>query len=176
VKLANERIEFIYSVIGCKCWLCSYDKGPIGRPILDFHHVNPGIKSFDIARNITKLSWERIKEEIQKCILVCARCHREIELGLHSEEKIIQLHENFWIENTKKLDSYESVIKKFRNYPTYPIPPKEELLELRNKYSNKELAKHYGVGEGTIFSWVNRHKLPSKMETLKDERGDVLQN
>jgi predicted HNH restriction endonuclease len=30
----------------------------------------------------TNISWNSARKEIQKCILVCANCHREIHAGL----------------------------------------------------------------------------------------------
>jgi hypothetical protein len=63
---------------GGKCVCCGYDKYP---GVLDFHHLDQGVKEFSIgARGYTR-SWEKIKTELDKCILVCANCHREIEIG-----------------------------------------------------------------------------------------------
>jgi len=65
---------------GGKCMICGYDKNP---GVLDFHHVDPSTKSFGISSGGFSRSWKSIEDEIRKCILVCANCHREIELGLH---------------------------------------------------------------------------------------------
>lgn len=61
---------------GGKCTLCGYSKCLRN---LTFHHLNPSEKSFQIC---CTLGWERIKKELDKCILVCCRCHGEIEEGL----------------------------------------------------------------------------------------------
>lgn len=43
---------------------------------MDFDHVL-GVKSFNIANATnSRLSWSRILDEIAKCELVCANCHR----------------------------------------------------------------------------------------------------
>ena len=47
----------------------------------DFHHVNPMEKDFSISDRMT--SFEAIREELGKCVLLCARCHREVHDGLH---------------------------------------------------------------------------------------------
>ena len=44
---------------------------------LEFHHLNPSQKDFQISSSSTK-PWEIIKKELDKCLLVCCRCHREI--------------------------------------------------------------------------------------------------
>lgn len=56
---------------GNKCSMCGYDKC---LTALEFHHVIPNEKDG------YKSNWtfERNKQELDKCILVCANCHREI--------------------------------------------------------------------------------------------------
>lgn len=66
-------------LMGGKCVVCSYDKHP---GVLDFHHVDPTTKLFAISGGGFSRSWVRIEAELAKCVLVCANCHREIELGL----------------------------------------------------------------------------------------------
>jgi hypothetical protein len=63
---------------GGKCQICGYDKYP---GALDLHHIS-GKKDFGIGDKGYTRSWERIKQELDKCILVCANCHREIEAGI----------------------------------------------------------------------------------------------
>lgn len=43
---------------------------------LDFHHKDPSTKSFPIGRDAWKVSWERLLAEVDKCIVLCANCHR----------------------------------------------------------------------------------------------------
>lgn len=64
---------------GGKCSICGYDKY-IGA--LEFHHLNPNEKDFGIGQKGFTRSWEKVKEELDKCILVCANCHREIHAGI----------------------------------------------------------------------------------------------
>lgn len=64
---------------GGKCQLCGYSKHP---GVLDFHHVDPTTKSFGISSGGFSRSWANIEQEVKKCVLVCANCHREIELGI----------------------------------------------------------------------------------------------
>jgi hypothetical protein len=63
---------------GGKCQICGYNNYP---GALDLHHIN-GQKDFGIGDKGYTRSWERIKQELDKCILVCANCHREIEAGI----------------------------------------------------------------------------------------------
>lgn len=62
---------------GGKCEICGYNKC---IEALEFHHLNPNEKDFNISGG-TK-SFKKLKPEIDKCILVCSNCHREIHAGL----------------------------------------------------------------------------------------------
>ena len=64
---------------GGKCQICGYYKY---QGALDLHHLNPKTKEFGIGDKGYTRSWEKIKLELNKCILVCANCHREIEGGI----------------------------------------------------------------------------------------------
>lgn len=63
---------------GC-CEICGYDKY-IGA--LQFHHLDPTKKDFGLANVKSHKFDEKIKKELDKCILVCANCHFEIHGSL----------------------------------------------------------------------------------------------
>lgn len=64
---------------GGKCTICGYNRC---NNALDFHHIDPEEKSFGIGRCGCSKSWQSIKVELDKCILVCSNCHREIHSGI----------------------------------------------------------------------------------------------
>lgn len=64
---------------GGKCEVCGYDKC-IGA--LEFHHLDPDEKEFTISGSGHTRSLDRVLEEIEKCILLCANCHREVHAGI----------------------------------------------------------------------------------------------
>lgn len=63
---------------GGKCKICGYDKCVA---VLTFHHLEPLKKDFAISGK--SRSYEKLKEEVDKCLLVCSNCHIEIHQGLH---------------------------------------------------------------------------------------------
>lgn len=63
---------------GGKCQVCGYKKF---QGALDLHHIN-GVKEFGIADKGYTRSWEKVRAELDKCILVCVNCHREIQGGV----------------------------------------------------------------------------------------------
>ena len=64
---------------GGKCELCGYEKC---IEALDFHHKDPKTKKFGISHKGYTRSWQDVQGELDKCVLVCANCHREIEAGV----------------------------------------------------------------------------------------------
>jgi DNA-binding CsgD family transcriptional regulator len=58
---------------GGKCNRCGYNKC---IDALEFHHLDPNEKDFTISGK--SWSFERLREEVDKCILVCSNCHKEI--------------------------------------------------------------------------------------------------
>jgi cytochrome c553 len=63
---------------GGACAVCGYHRAIFN---LHFHHVDPGMKSFAMDMGLGK-SLAAYRQEAQKCVLVCANCHGEIEMGL----------------------------------------------------------------------------------------------
>jgi len=78
-KRRKKLREMAREYKGGKCALCGYNKS---QRALSFHHVDPKRKDFGISVKGLTRSWEKIKQEIDKCILVCANCHMEVHDGI----------------------------------------------------------------------------------------------
>ena len=63
---------------GGKCERCGYDKYP---DVLEFHHRDPSQK--EASWNKMRL-WghKKLYEELDKCDMLCANCHREVHYEL----------------------------------------------------------------------------------------------
>lgn len=70
---------------GGKCVKCSYNKSVWA---LEFHHTDPTKKDFGIGYKGYTRSWENVKLELDKCILVCCNCHAEIHEELHTQKSL----------------------------------------------------------------------------------------
>jgi 5-methylcytosine-specific restriction endonuclease McrA len=64
---------------GGRCERCGYDR--CGEA-LEFHHLESAHKDFGISSKGYTRSWNRTREELDKCVLLCANCHREIHAEL----------------------------------------------------------------------------------------------
>jgi transposase len=70
--------EMLVAEAGGACALCGYARH---HAALQFHHVDPTTKSFGLGvRGITR-SIEKLRAEAAKCVLLCANCHAELEVG-----------------------------------------------------------------------------------------------
>ncbi len=78
-KRRKKVREMAIKYKGAKCSKCGYDRC---YEALEFHHLNSNRKDFGISDKGYTRSWAKIKEELDKCVLLCANCHREIHLGL----------------------------------------------------------------------------------------------
>lgn len=68
---------------GGKCQCCEYDSY-IGA--LEFHHLEKNQKEYTIGQNKGR-SFDNLKKELDKCLLVCSNCHREIHGGFKTVAK-----------------------------------------------------------------------------------------
>ena len=75
--LSQKLLSIKYK--GGKCVVCGYSKCPAA---MDFHHKNP-LEKDGYGTGALKSHWsfEKNRKELDKCVLVCVRCHREIHAG-----------------------------------------------------------------------------------------------
>lgn len=59
---------------GGKCIDCGLVDNPC---VYDFHHRDPTIKEFSLAQSSKLFNSKVVKEELDKCDLLCANCHRK---------------------------------------------------------------------------------------------------
>lgn len=83
VERVGRRRRIIKSKLvaeaGGKCVICGYDRC---QQVLEFHHLDPGLKEFQLSHNGATRSLAKSRAEARKCILLCANCHREVEAGI----------------------------------------------------------------------------------------------
>jgi hypothetical protein len=63
---------------GC-CVICGYAES---EGALHFHHVDPANKAFALGHAGLTRSLAKARAEAAKCVLLCATCHAEVELGV----------------------------------------------------------------------------------------------
>lgn len=79
LKVAIHQSEIFGTKCGgLKCSKCGYNRC---FAALDLHHLDPALKEFNFKTKLMlKPTEERVKE-LDKCILLCSNCHRELHNG-----------------------------------------------------------------------------------------------
>lgn len=150
---------------GGKCEICGYDKC---INALDFHHKDPSQKdlSFKSKRG---WSWNKLKVELDKCILVCSNCHREIHFKstdseikrqyISKESKICYVCKNpVQKVNSKCLKCFRKSREKIK-WPDIQI-----LLEMIKTKSFLSLSKELGVSDTAIRKRIKNHSISNTQE------------
>lgn len=178
-------------VMGGKCQCCGYDKC---IQALEFHHINPNEKEFSFGSN-TNRSWKDTRKELQKCILLCANCHRETHFGMIAEDKFTS---SFSEERAQEIDS---LVEEIKNYNTCKMcgakigtnseycnkcahikarvserPSREELKKLIRTIPFTQIGKQFGVTDNAIRKWCKSMNLPSKSSDIKSYTDEEWQD
>ncbi len=72
-RLRLERMRYLlehFAKYPCR------DCGETDPVVLEFDHLDPNEKAFNISSAISYRNWQTILGEIAKCEVVCANCHR----------------------------------------------------------------------------------------------------
>jgi transcriptional regulator with XRE-family HTH domain len=64
---------------GGRCRRCGYDEHPAA---LQFHHLDPATKAFNISAQGVTRSLVKVRAEAEKCVLLCGNCHALVEAGV----------------------------------------------------------------------------------------------
>lgn len=82
IKYHKKKEQVIEYKSGLRCKKCGENR----FYLLDFHHLDPSQKDYTISHN-SRIKFENLMKEIDKCILLCSNCHREFHY-LEREEGI----------------------------------------------------------------------------------------
>lgn len=84
--LTQKRVDNYKMSIGCQ--ICGYKKC---SKALEFHHIFAEEKETEPSL-AARRSWENFLIEANKCILLCANCHREEQSGLIDNGKLVGIY------------------------------------------------------------------------------------
>lgn len=157
---------------GGKCTKCGYNKSVAS---LCFHHLDPSTKEFTIGSKYN-LKWERIKNEIDKCILLCHNCHDELHFTSSRETRVAIvlkcINENknrtrvthksnghcincgtFIPKTCKRCMKCSRLAQRKVRWPTAQC-----LQDLMNNgVSNVKIGKMFGVSDGSVAKWQKKY-------------------
>lgn len=87
-KLRQLIKQWAVEYKGGKCEKCGYHNF---ISALEFHHLNPKEKDFCLSDRNLQLNWNTIQQELDKCVLICANCHRAEHELLNQQNNNISL-------------------------------------------------------------------------------------
>lgn len=183
-KSRDLRKEDIVYVMGGKCQRCGYDKS---IHALECHHLNPLEKEF--AFNKAKsVGWETVRNELKKCTLLCANCHREehdenlikdnILTSSYDDNKAQEVSNRINDLKTHKLHYCAKCGTIISEKATYCVncanenkrttewPDRDTLKQLIRSTAFTIIAKQYGVTDNAVRKWCDKYKLPRKVSEI----------
>lgn len=140
---------------GGKCEICGYDKDCPSS--FHFHHKNPSEKSFGIGSKGITRKLEVLKQEVDKCQLLCANCHAEVHEILYSKQRAeTKLRHEEWL---LRIEPSKKITKKCDQKITINKPSKEELFKLLWEKPTTHIAKDFNVSDKAVEKWAKKYGL-----------------
>lgn len=177
--------------LGGKCAICG---GSFEDCCYDFHHLNPSEKEFTISQTNTNgaRSWLILRDEIKKCALLCANCHRRVHGGYVEVENKNYFNDEYYEWDLCKAISVDTKTGKIRDVNhTCPIcgniktgkaekcancalqesrqfdVSREELKHMIYTMPFTKIGEYFGVSDNSIRKRCIRFGLPSKKSEIK---------
>lgn len=168
IRSIKRKLELI-QYKGGKCEICGYSKNITA---LEFHHVDSNMKKFNLdGRKLANCNINDLLEEADKCMLLCANCHREIhyeEYGINNVKYIVE-HQKVLKEEKEqhccidcgKILSVDAkskyckvcYLKHSQDRRKVERPSKDELAQLLQSHSLNKIGKMFGVSHAAIKKW-----------------------
>lgn len=139
---------------GC-CQSCGYNKC---ESALELHHIDPtkkDSKAFNMRANPQNV--EKVKNELEKCILLCCLCHREFHAGIRELPSVYsKFDESLFVTRKEEIAASAKVKRDIIKVPVDRrkiLLTNEEILSIlieQFKGNKSAMARHYGVTETSI--------------------------
>lgn len=172
-KIKEELVKYK----GGKCERCGYDKC---INALEFHHLDPSEKEFSISK-YSVLSIEKLKKEVDKCVLVCANCHREIHFEIEEEKRkeAEEIEKNIYAEILSNRDVYGNIqISKSYKY----LESAGILSDMEQNMDRKDIFSKYHINNRTFNKFLKENNLKysktnrPEITPTKEELIELLKN
>ena len=155
-KIKLQMLE--YKNTNC-CSKCGYS-GNIN--VLDFHHVDPSAKSFNIGNATISLKGlivdakitENVKKELDKCIVLCSQCHAEEHYDFSFDEQY-----------SKEIEYHSKNIRE--------IQPKIDRELVKNMFIGGkrliDISRELKASKGTICDILKSFGLTTSIKVIKEK-------
>ncbi len=158
VKNIRKRMkDFSVLAMGEKCQICGYGSCSAA---LEFHHINPDEKDFDF-RSVK--SWDKLCDELEKCILLCCRCHREVHYEVVQvpreyvklDRKLVEILRTEYADESRKK---ANIIR--LDTLKYSDAQREEFVELIHRgLSSRQISRITGMTQSNVRYRIKKYGL-----------------
>lgn len=177
-RLRNKIASVKYKgaeCFGCKLKCENFDD----ISIFDFHHLDADEKDFALSSKFDRLSWKKLKIELDKCVLLCSNCHRKKHNNYSLKEKAVFNYDgkvDIWLfgrqpkQHTKRFcQSCNKDLK--NNQKTFcshecsrkiERPSKSELEQKTQTMSWCAIGREYGVSDNAVRKWAKQYSIIPK--------------
>jgi len=156
LKIAKLLYAIEYLGRYCKC--CGFD-GFEEPWFMDFHHINKNTKEFEVKNKVMNGVFKNFKNEIDKCELLCGRCHRK----KHSYYNDFKENKEFIYSRLNELRESGGIINICRKFTFEEI---ENIIKMNEDGSSlKEISKKTGIEYYSV-----RNQLRKANKFIKNDR------
>ena len=186
-QFRKNRKGQLVDVCGGSCNICGYHKSIAA---LEFHHIDPSTKKYTISAKGTCHNIEADLQEVSKCILVCANCHREIHNSEYTDIELLKMriYDEDKAQNLLKqieakkhspqlyCNSCGAVITKYSDtckcikcaHKNVNKPTREELKDLVFNFSFEAVGRQYHVSGNAVKKWCMSYNLPNLRSVIRN--------
>lgn len=166
----KDRKKKAVELMGGKCSKCGYCRN---YSALEFHHLDPKEKDFDFNVG-RRRSWDKMIEELKKCVLLCSNCHREehhLDTILDGETPKANVILNLGPVSTGKCPEcqtdvfgtkYCSHVCSANSRRRSIRPSREKLEQLIGTTPLLQIGKMYKVSDNAIRKWARHYGIELK--------------
>lgn len=155
---------------GDRCEKCGYNKS---ISALEFHHLDPAEKDFSISSSTLSNNWEKIKKELDKCIVLCSNCHRELHEKIKEDELKFNLSQKR-VHNARRvrcINTGEIFGSCEIAGSVYCINSPKHIKDVCNG-ERSHCGQHPNTQESLIWEWVDEET--DRLNELSDKRTQLL--
>lgn len=193
----HKRKQNLVKILGGKCQLCGFDAFLEG---LEFHHEKPDEKQFQISTAIKNgRNLKDCLEEVKKCYLLCANCHRGIHAGYYknptehifNEElasELLYVTTNFkgnlpsssiCPQCGERKSRGAKLCKKCAGELTRKCehPLREDLKQLIRHQTFTDIGRQFQVNRESVRKWCKKENLPDTKQVINsysDEEWELI--
>lgn len=158
LEYARRMARILYAIeyLGRYCEICKFD-GFLAPWLLDFHHRDESTKKYEVKNKLYGGSFNRHKEELDKCMLLCVSCHRNNHVTIAKYQE----HQTIIFEKLDEIrKNGNGKIAKNKSLTDEKIDSILRMIE--DGYIMPEISKKLEINYGTIKNFIKMNDIEVK--------------